>query len=83
MHIIIYCVSSVFTLNIKLNKTIFLIVVYSQCDCDSSNATCQCGNGSREHLLSITAEFTTISAIIASPDGVINIADQVKSYINI
>lgn len=48
-----------------------------QCDCDSNNTTCQCGNGSREHLLSITAKFTTISAIIASPDGVLNIADQV------
>lgn len=48
-----------------------------QCNCDSSNTTCQCGNGSREHLLSITAKFTTISAIIASPDGVLNIADQV------
>lgn len=51
-----------------------------QCDCDSSNTTCQCGNRSREHLLSITAKFTTISAIIASPDGVLNIADQVYDF---
>ncbi|XP_022172137.1 teneurin-a isoform X1 [Myzus persicae] len=52
-----------------------------QCDCDSFNTTCQCGNGSREHLLSITAKFTTISAIIASPDGVLNIADQGNLHI--
>ncbi|XP_050530422.1 teneurin-a isoform X1 [Daktulosphaira vitifoliae] len=52
-----------------------------QCDCDNTNTTCQCGNGSREHLLSITAKFTTISAIIASPDGVLNIADQGNLHI--
>jgi len=58
-------------------KTICNLCLLRQCDCNSFNTTCQCGNGSREHLLSITAKFTTISAIIASPDGVLNIADQV------
>lgn len=58
---------------------------YSECDCMASNSSgtvpCQCWTessvNSRETLMSTTARFTSISAIAVSPDGVVNIADQV------
>ncbi len=49
----------------------------NNCDCFVNNASCQCMNTSREHLLSTTAKFSVISAIICTPDGVLHIADQV------
>ncbi|XP_065207120.1 teneurin-a isoform X2 [Planococcus citri] len=48
----------------------------NNCDCAINNSSCQCVNTSREHLLSTTAKFSMISAIICTPDGVLHIADQ-------
>lgn len=52
----------------------------NNCDCFINNVSCQCVNTSREHLLSTTAKFSVISAIICTPDGVLHIADQVNHY---
>lgn len=57
----------------------------SDCDCMANNSSgtvpCQCwaesSGNSRETLMSTTARFTSISAIAVSPDGVVNVADQV------
>lgn len=53
----------------------------NNCDCFVNNASCQCVNTSREHLLSTTAKFSVISAIICTPDGVLHIADQVIFHV--